>query len=82
MDRRVLGFIDDLPRVLRKQLLAVHEREGTLELLWAQEVPRQYREGEELDVDHEGGGDVWTINESTAIPYNFFALKKKSTGRA
>ena len=56
-DPRVLDLIDDLDGPTRYNLAAVQEHEGTLSLLWKEEVPRWLLQNESLEV----AGDIWEI---------------------
>ena len=64
-DTRVLLFIDDLPYYIKKELFAVHEREGHLILVWKDKIPNRYF-GDKIDVrngiEKEDGEDTWTID--------------------
>jgi hypothetical protein len=55
-DARVLEFIDGLSEEARRQLLVVHEREGSISYVWDRHQPSEC-EGQ-VDVD----GDTWWVD--------------------
>lgn len=61
-DTRVLTFIDDFlsDTTQRMNLIAAHEAEGTLELLFFGFIPDEFREGKTVECEN----DVWTIIKS------------------
>lgn len=59
-DSRILILIDQIPWSLRERLLVVQEHEAGVSMLWADQVPDEYKDGTELLVD----GDVWHVMQS------------------
>lgn len=63
-DERVLGWIDGLPIRVARSLLAAGEHKGTLSLLWKEEPPDEYADGEYATGPD---GDSWVIGQSLVI---------------
>lgn len=61
-DARILEWIDSLPKHVRRQLLAAHEHEGVLNLLWAAGAgpPTEFARHQTIDVAE----DNWYIDGS------------------
>lgn len=64
-DHRVLDVIDNIPDFDQGELVAIHEHEGGLNLLWANNVPYGYKEGDSLDVPNDM--DSWLIMKSITV---------------
>lgn len=62
-DRRVLSFIDSLPKKIRVQLVIMQSRKGNLYLGWENNVPDGYTTGNSFDV----GTDNWSVDESVSL---------------
>ena len=68
-DVRVLWWVDSLTPEIRERLLLAAESKGTLRLVWAGEVPSNYREGSMVDVRDVQSeyGDSWVVGTSYDI---------------
>lgn len=65
LDCRVLDFINQLPDDIRKQLLCVSEAEGSLGLLWENDIPKGYNVNNGIQLEFDT--DCWSIVESNVL---------------
>jgi hypothetical protein len=69
-DSRIYNFIDSLS-VESKKLCAVMENEGSLFLLWHDDIPEKYNENNEVIVKFKNNKkylfDLWQITKSVSL---------------
>ena len=77
-DARILVFIDSLSTAQRESLIIAQERKGSLNLVWRNEIPNDYKEDESFEVGTKDGGyDVWNIFTSVKIDASKNPFPKK-----
>jgi len=59
-DGRVFTFIDNMPDLVRNELLVVQEHEACLGFLWKTYIPSGYEEGRSFEIE----GDSWNVSRS------------------
>ena len=63
-DARVHGWIDDLPKSARSQILAIAYRKGMVSLLWRTHIPIDFTEHGAVEPP---SGDSWSIDSSICL---------------
>lgn len=62
-DTRVLDFLDEMPDMMRWELIAIHEHEGVVQMFWHGYIPSEYK----TDVESPDG-DIWSPEHFLMMP--------------